>query len=244
MTERKPQKPNWVRYLAALLILAALIVPLILWRDPIRAVFMEPQRLTAAVRSAGPWAPLAFIGLYVAQSIAAPIPGQALNFAAGYLFGLIPGILYSWLGLLLGSTPRCSWPAMLGRPLVQRLVNPAALEKMDRLAANRGLAFFFLVFLIPGLPDDIACFVAGLTSLPLLALIAVSAIGRLPSVVASVWLGTHAQQLPWQGWLILAGLTVALALVAWRYGERIQDTVLKWLARRCVAERLRLCDLM
>jgi uncharacterized membrane protein YdjX (TVP38/TMEM64 family) len=102
---------------------------------------------------------------------------------------------------------------------------------MDRLAENRGLIFFFLVFLVPGLPDDIACFVAGLTSLPLLALIAVSAIARLPSVVASVWLGTHAQQLPWQGWLILAGLTVALALAAWRYGERIQDAALKWLAR-------------
>jgi uncharacterized membrane protein YdjX (TVP38/TMEM64 family) len=232
MTERIPQKPNCVRYLVALLILAALIVPLILWRDQIRAVFMEPQRLTAAVRSAGPWAPLAFIGLYVAQSIAAPIPGQALNFAAGYLFGLIPGILYSWLGLILGTTAALLLARYLGRPLVQRLVAPATLEKMDRLAENRGLVFFFLVFLIPGLPDDIACFVAGLTPLPLLALIAVSALGRLPSVVASVWLGVHAQGLPWQGWLILAGLTVALALAAWRYGERIQDAVLKWLARR------------
>jgi uncharacterized membrane protein YdjX (TVP38/TMEM64 family) len=232
MTERKPQKPNWVRYLVALLILAALIVPLILWRNPIRAVFMEPQRLIVAVRSAGAWAPLAFIGLYVAQSIAAPIPGQALNFAAGYLFGLIPGILYSWLGLSLGSTAALLLARYFGRPLVQRLIAPAALEQMDRLAQNRGLAFFFLVFLFPGLPDDIACFVAGLTSLPLLGLIAVSAIGRLPSVVASVWLGVHAQALPWQGWLILAGLTVALALSAWRYGERIQDAVLKWLARR------------
>ena len=232
MTEHEPSMAIWARCLIALLVLAALIVPLILWRDPIRAVFMEPQRLTAAVRSAGPWAPLAFIGLYVAQSIAAPIPGQALNFAAGYLFGLIPGILYSWLGLIIGTTAALLLARYLGRPLVQRLVAPAALEKMDRLAENRGLVFFFLVFLIPGLPDDIACFVAGLTALPLLALIAVSAIARLPSVVASVWLGTHAQQLPWQGWLILAGLTVALALVAWRYGERIQEAVLKWLARR------------
>ena len=231
MTEHKPSMAIWARCLIALLVLAALIVPLILWRDQIRAVFMEPQRLTAAVRSAGPWAPLAFIGLYVAQSIAAPIPGQALNFAAGYLFGLIPGILYSWLGLIIGTTAALLLARYLGRPLVQRLIAPAALEKMDRLAENRGLIFFFLVFLVPGLPDDIACFVAGLTSLPLLALIAVSAIGRLPSVVASVWLGTHAQQLPWQGWLILAGLTVALALAAWRYGERIQDAVLKWLAR-------------
>jgi uncharacterized membrane protein YdjX (TVP38/TMEM64 family) len=222
----------WARCLIVLLVLAALIFPLILWRDQIRAVFMEPQRLTAAVRSVGPWAPLAFIGLYIAQSIAAPIPGQALNFAAGYLFGLIPGILYSWLGLILGTTAALLLARYLGRPLVQRLVNPAALERMDRLAASRGLVFFFAVFLIPGLPDDIACFAAGLTSLPLLALIAVSAIARLPSVVAAVWLGVYAKQMPWQGWLILAGLTVALALAAWRYGERLQDVILSHLARR------------
>ena len=232
MTEQKTPMAIWARYLIALLILAALLAPLILWQDQIRAVFMEPERLTAAVRRAGPWAPLAFIGLYVAQTIAAPIPGQALNFAAGYLFGLVPGVLYSWLGLMLGSIAALLLARYLGRPLVQRLVNPTTLAKMDHLAANRGLAFFFLVFLIPGLPDDIACFVAGLTSLPLPALIAVCAVARLPSVVASVWLGANAQRLPWQGWLLLGGLTVALALGAWRYGERLQDAALKWLARR------------
>ncbi len=231
MTAQKPPMANWARYLVALLILAALVAPLILWQGQIRAVFMEPERLTAAVRGAGPWAPLVFIGLYIAQAIAAPIPGQALNFAAGYLFGLVPGVLYSWLGLMLGSIAALLLARYLGRPLVQRLVNPTTLAKMDHLAANRGLAFFFVVFLIPGLPDDIACFVAGLTSLPLPALIAVCAVARLPSVVASVWLGANAQQLPWQGWLLLGGLTVALALVAWRYGERIQDAALKWLAR-------------
>jgi len=232
MTQHKPPDSNWARYLVALLLLAALVIPLILWKDQIRAVFMDPQRLTAAVRSAGPWAPLVFIGLYIAQAVAAPIPGQALNFAAGYLFGLIPGILYSWLGLILGSTAALLLARYAGRPLVRRLVNPTALEKLDRLAENHGLVFFFLVFLLPGLPDDIACFAAGLTSLSLPALIAASAIARLPSIVASVWLGVHAQQMPWQGWLILTGLTVALALATWRYGERIQDAVLKWLARR------------
>jgi uncharacterized membrane protein YdjX (TVP38/TMEM64 family) len=232
MTEHKPPMTKWARYLVALLLFAALILPLILWRDQIRAAFMEPQRLTEAVRSTGPWAPLAFIGLYIAQSIVAPIPGQALNFVAGYLFGFVPGVFYSWLGLILGSAAALLLARYLGRPLVQRLVAPVALEKLDRLAASRGLAFFFAVFLIPGLPDDIACFVAGLTSLPLLALIAISAIGRLPSVVAAVWLGTHAHRLPWQGWLILIGLTVALALIAWRYGERFQDMMLHWLARR------------
>jgi len=232
MTDREPPKSNRMRYLIALLVLAALVIPLILWKDQIRAVFMEPQRLIGAIRGAGPWGPLVFIGLYIVQAVAAPIPGQALNFAAGYIFGVIPGILYSWLGLLLGTIAALLLARYAGRPLLRRLIDPAALEKMDRLAASRGLAFFFLVFLIPGLPDDIACFVAGLTSLPIPALIAASAIGRLPSVVASVWLGGYAHRLPWQGWLLLGGLTLAMGLVAWRYGERIQDVVLKWLARR------------
>ena len=231
-TEDKPPNSNWPRFLVAILFFAALLVPLILWKDQIWAIFMDPQRLTEAVRAAGPWAPLVFIGLYIAQAIVAPIPGQALNFAAGYLFGLIPGILYSWLGLILGTIAALLLARYAGRPLVRRLVNPEALEKMDRLAASRGLGFFFLVFLLPGLPDDIACFVAGLTPLPILALVAASAIGRLPSVVASVWLGVYAQRLPWQGWLVLGGLTLAVALIAWRYGERIQDIALKWLARR------------
>jgi len=232
MTQHKPSMSNWARCLIVLLILVALVLPLILWKDQIRAVFMEPQRLTEAVRSAGPWAPFAFIGLYVAQAIAAPIPGQALNFAAGYLFGLIPGILYSWLGLILGTTAALLLARYLGRPLVQRLVAPAALEKTDRLVENRGLFFFFLVFLLPGLPDDIACFAAGLTTLPIPALIAASALGRLPSVVASVWLGVYAQRLPWQGWVILGGVMLAVAVIVWRYGEQIQDAILKWLARR------------
>lgn len=230
MTERKPLMAKWARYLLALLIGAALILPLILWQDQIRAAFMAPERVAAAVRSAGPWAPLAYIGLYIAQTIVAPIPGQVLNFVAGYLFGFVPGILYTWLGLTLGSITALLLARYLGRPLVQRLVAPAALAKLDRLAARRGLLFFLAVFLIPGLPDDIACFAAGLTSLPLLALIAVSAIGRLPSVVAAVWLGANAYQLPWQGWLILIGLTVVFVLLAWRYGERCQDMLLRWLA--------------
>jgi uncharacterized membrane protein YdjX (TVP38/TMEM64 family) len=232
LPEQKRIRSTWVRYLVSLLVLAALIIPLILWWDQIRAVFMDPQRLAAAIRSAGPWGPLVYLVLYVAQAIVAPIPGQALNFAAGYVFGLIPGILYSWLGLILGTTAALLLARYLGRPLVERLVDPAALDKMDRLAENRGLFFFFLVFLLPGLPDDMACFVAGLTPLSIPALIVASAIGRLPSVVAAVWLGVHVQQMPWQGWLILGGLTVALALVAWRYGARFQDAVLKWLARR------------
>ena len=120
---------------------------------------------------------------------------------------------------------------LAGRPLVTRLVSPATLARLDRLAAGRGLGFFFLVFLIPGLPDDAACFLAGLTPLPLPALLAAAAVGRVPGIVAAVWAGAYAERLPWQGWLIGSGIALAAAALLWRYGKQIQDGLLRLLTR-------------
>jgi uncharacterized membrane protein YdjX (TVP38/TMEM64 family) len=209
-----------------LLLVAALIAPFVIWRAEIAAVFGVREQVIGAVRDAGAWGPLVLIGLTVAQIIAAPIPGQAINFAAGYLFGFWLGALYSWFGTLVGSTAAMALARLAGRPLVARLLSPSLLERLDRLAAGRGLGFFFLVFLVPGLPDDALCFAAGLTPLPLPALIAVAAVGRIPGVIASVWAGAFAERLSWQGWLIVGALVVLGAFVAWRYGERVQETFL------------------
>ncbi len=218
--------PPWLRVTVTLLAAAVLIAPLVIWREPIAAVFAQRERVVTTIRGAGGWGPVLLIALYVAQVIAAPIPGQAVNFVAGYLYGFWLGSLYSWLGMLLGSAAAMTLARVAGRPLVARLVSPARLARLDRLAAGRGLGFFFLVFLIPGLPDDAVCFLAGLTPLPLPALIATAAIGRIPGVVAAVWAGAYAERLPWQGWLIGGGIGLAVAALLWRYGKQIQDGLL------------------
>jgi len=195
------------------------------------ALFTDRQQVLEAVRGAGAWGPLALIGLTVAQVVAAPIPGQAVNFAAGYLFGFWRGGLYSWLGTLLGATVAMVLARIAGRPLVVRLANATTLERLDRAAAGRGLGFFFLVFLIPFLPDDVACFLAGLPPLPLPALIAVAAVGRIPGVITAVWAGAFADRMPWQGWLIAGALAAGALVLAWRYGERVQEILMRWMAR-------------
>lgn len=218
--------PFGLRLALVVLAAAALVTPLVIWRDAIAGLFGEREAVIAALRAAGAWGPVALIGLYVAQVIAAPIPGQAINFVAGALYGFWPGLGYSWAGMMLGSAAAMGLARLAGRPLIVRLVNPALLERLDRLAAGRGLGFFFLVFLIPGLPDDAACFLAGLTRLPLAALIVAAALGRTPGIVAAVWAGAAAERLGWAGWAGLIGLSLAAAGLAWRYGERIQDRLL------------------
>lgn len=219
--------PFGLRLALAVLVTAVLLAPLIIWREAIAGLFGEREAVIAALRAIGAWGPVALVGLYVAQVIAAPIPGQAINFVAGALYGFWPGLGYSWAGMVLGSTAAMGLARLAGRPLIVRLVGPAPLERLDRLAAGRGLGFFFLVFLIPGLPDDAACFLAGLTRLPLAALIMAAALGRTPGIVAAVWAGATAERLGWTGWVGLIGLSLAAAWLAWRYGERIQGRLLR-----------------
>jgi uncharacterized membrane protein YdjX (TVP38/TMEM64 family) len=216
-----------MRAAGGLLVLAALIVPIIIWREQLLTIFAQRERVVAAVRSASGWGPIVIIGLTVAQIVAAPIPGQAINFVAGYLYGFWLGAFWSWVGTVLGSALVMALARWVGRPLVTRLVSPDLLVKLDRLAASRGLWFFFLVFLIPGLPDDAVCFLAGLTPLPLPALIVAAAIGRMPGIMGAAWAGAYAGRLPWQGWVVLGGLALLGAVIAWRWGDRIQDAILR-----------------
>lgn len=224
---------NWPPKLRLLILLGlavALIAPPVIWREELMHLFANRERIVAEIRAAGAWGPLVVIGLIIAQTVVAPIPGQMVNLVAGYVYGLAAGLLYSWSGQLLGAALAMGLARAAGRPLVERLAPRAALDRLDRLAARQGWRFFFLVFLIPGLPDDLFCFVAGLTRLPLRLLIALSATARLPGLLVSVWLGAYAEEAPWQAWAA-GGLLAAVGFwVAWRYGQRIQDAILQRLS--------------
>ncbi len=221
-----------VHWLLGGLLLAILAAPSLIWRAEIAGLFTDRGRVMALVRAAGAWGPGVLIGLTVAQIIAAPIPGQVVNLVAGYAFGFWQGTLYSWLATLIGSTLAMALARFAGRPLVVRLVSPNALDRLDRFAAGRGLRFFFLVFLIPFLPDDVACFLAGLTPLPLPALIVVAAVGRIPGVITAVWAGSQADRLGWQGGLVAGALILLGVCVAARYGWRLQTALLQRLSQR------------
>ncbi|MGE5603969.1 MAG: hypothetical protein ACM30E_13040, partial [Nitrososphaerales archaeon] len=95
--------PLWLKIVIVLGITAALLAPLILWREELLKVFADREQVAAEIRAAGAWGPVVIIGLSVAQTIVAPIPGQMTNFAAGYIYGPWLGLLYSWVGLVLGA---------------------------------------------------------------------------------------------------------------------------------------------
>jgi uncharacterized membrane protein YdjX (TVP38/TMEM64 family) len=95
--------------------------------------------------------------------------------------------------------------------------------------------FFLLVFLLPFLPDDLACFAAGLTAIPIPALMLTSLAGRLPGIWVSCWVGAHAASLSPMQWAMVATFAAALAALFLVHGEAWQQKMLSWV--ECLTRR-------
>jgi uncharacterized membrane protein YdjX (TVP38/TMEM64 family) len=225
-TSELPRRFSWLP-LAGLLLIVLAGLALWRWGEPVVAFFRDQDQIRAWLADLGPLAPLASIGLNTAQVLLAPVPGQVLGLANGYLFGVFWGTVYSLAGVTLGSALAMGLGRWLGRPAAARLVGAAQLARLDDLAARRGSLFFFLVFLLPLVPDDIACFAVGLSPLSIPYILTLAALGRLPGLIASSWIGAYASSFSPAGWAALGGGALLLAGVVLRYQGQIEAALLR-----------------
>jgi uncharacterized membrane protein YdjX (TVP38/TMEM64 family) len=146
---------------------------------------VDPPALRAWVRSFGAWAPAAFVLLVAAQVVIAPVPGHATAAVGGFLFGVVAGTAYGLLGAAAGTYVAMRPARRFGRPLVERLVDPETVAGFDEATREHGLLALFVVFLVPGLPDDAVCFLAGVTDVDVRRAVVVSVLGRAPGFLLS-----------------------------------------------------------
>src|SRR2546426_2384825 len=143
-------------------------------------LYVDKRFLKHTLREWGVLAPVIFIGLQALQVIIAPIPGELTGILGGYLFGQWVGLLYSTIGLTLGSVAAFAVGRWLGARYVQRLVSPEIWHKMGFIVEAEGAILCFIVFLIPGLPKDMICYLFGLSPMPFWVFAVVSTLGRIP----------------------------------------------------------------
>jgi len=177
-TTRK-KLPLWLVVTTVAILLGLVVATIIFWQ-PLSSLLTNPDKLRETVEQAGAWGPLLFILLQLAQVIIAPIPGQISGFVGGLAFGTVWGTVYSMIGAAIGFTLIFIFARKLGRPFVERFVDKKLLEKFDYLTEANGAFIFFLIFLLPAFPDDIICYLAGLSKIRISTLVIISLLGRLP----------------------------------------------------------------
>ena len=174
--------PHWPIWVAGTLLLAGLVAALAAWWHPVYEFVADQEQMQAWVEGLGAWGPLAIILLEMIQALLAPIPGQAIEAVSGYLYGPWWGTVFPMIGMIIGSSIIFMLSRRFGRPLVIRLVGKTSMARLDDLARRGGAPFFFLIWLFPFAPDDLACVAAGLMPMRFRQFLPLMTIGRLPGI--------------------------------------------------------------
>jgi uncharacterized membrane protein YdjX (TVP38/TMEM64 family) len=187
---------------------------------------LEPERLRAAVDYFGYWGPLFFIVMQAMQVILMiwPVP---FELAGGFLFGLPWGLLYSILGLALGSMLAFLLGRWLEKRFLSRRVNPDTMRLFRRLMKREGTLVALLVFVLPGFPKDVFCYLFGLTRISLVFFLAATTLVRLPSTILFTFQGAQIYQGHYGITLVLLAVYLGLAFLLYRQ----RSAVYQWLSR-------------
>lgn len=209
-----------------LTILGMLAVVFLLWMfresaGEMLAWFGSREAVIESVKSAGLWGPAILFLLFVLQVFLAFIPGQALMVACGYVYGFWGGFLLSWISLAAGGEAAFLLARRYGRPFAERWVSPGVLTRWDRLAKGQGVTFYAISLVMPFVPNDAMCYVAGLARISHSRFSIANLLGRGMACAITSWIGAYGLQAPSYVWIIIAILSF-LSLLAWQFARHLQ----------------------
>lgn len=121
-------------------------------------------QLRTRVEALGPWVPVGIFLLRFTSVVIPALPGTAYSVLSGGLLGFTQGLLVICVADLFSCSLSFSLSKRYGRNLVQRLVGPKFIDKIDSLSQRHLEHNFFLLtgFLMTGF-FDFVCYGVGLT---------------------------------------------------------------------------------
>jgi len=205
------------------------ILAAILARDTWMTIFSSRTELQAWLEQFGFWAPVVYVAVQVFQVVIFIVPGEVVQIAGGYAFGIPLGTLYSLIGIAIGSSIDFLMGRLLGRSFVEGIFGEQRVAQFDAVAAGqRTRTGFFLLFVIPGIPKDVLVYVAGLSRLHFGTFLLISMGGRLPGILGSAVIGDSAASERY----VLAGVVFGVSVLLFVLGVLFRDRL------RGVVERL------
>ena len=184
-------------------------------------LYVDKLFLKRTLREWGVLAPVIFIALQALQVVVSPIPGEATGILGGYLFGQWLGLLYSSIGLTLGSIGAFAIGRWLGAHSVKNLVSAETWSRLGFIVEAEGVVLCFIVYLIPGLPKDIVCYLFGISPMPLWVFTLVSGLGRIPGTWVLSAQGAHTAAGDYREAILVTAVAVAAALPLYYYRHRL-----------------------
>lgn len=171
-----------------------------------------------------------YILLQLLQVVFLPIPASIICIVGSLIYGPLLGALYCTIGVLIGSYISFTIGRVFGYRLVSWIVGKENTDKYSEIIRKRGGFFLGLAFLLPMFPDDILCFIAGVTKMSWKTFFLITFITRPIGVICMAIFGSG-YVIPFSGWGIYAWIAilivaVALVWVVYRWQDNLQEYIL------------------
>lgn len=169
MAQKTKQRAPWqqkVIQMAPAIGLAAFIIILIYIRHS--GIFSSVADLQHFIKNFGNFAIAAFIVVQAIHPIVPFLPGGFATIVGMLMFGNIPGVLYSYIGLVIGEVGLFLLVRRFGSRFARLVLSEKNFEKFETTLQDHTQdikKLLIVCFIFPFLPDDLTCLVAGMTDL-------------------------------------------------------------------------------
>ena len=164
------------------------------------------------------------------QVVILPIPGFIAVGTGVALFGPLKTSIYALIGILLGSFVAFFIGRVLGYKVVKWIVGKDTLDKWLKSVKNKDKLVLTFMFLFPFFPDDVLCFIAGLSSMSTAYFFVMITLCRIISVVVASYSinGNIIPYTTWWGialWILVFFVTVLITVYLYKNGDKIEKIV-------------------
>ncbi len=217
-------------YLTITFIAIIILVIYALQRTGIWTKINDIEDFRRYILNFGSFAIILFIVIQFLQVVVLPIPSFITVGAGVLMFGPFYSAIYSCVGIILGSIIAYFVGKKLGVSVVKWLIGETALNKWLGFIKNKDKFILTYMFLFPFFPDDILCFVAGITTISPTFFLVMITFTRIVSIFVSCY-SINNSIIPyntWWGillWILIVILTIVVAFFVCKKGENIRGFI-------------------
>ena len=153
----------------------------------------DVQRMAEVLQSYGPWAMVISFVLDVLINALGFLPSIFFSTANGLLFGLVPGIIISWLAETVGVVLSFMIMRYILRDTAHKVIEKSEfLLKVDDFSGKNGLTVMLFARAIPYFPSGIITALGAISQISLRDYIIANLVGKFPSTALEVIVGHDA----------------------------------------------------
>lgn len=175
------RKLQWIDLLSILGFTLSLIIIYFAWQG---GVFESREDFVAYVHGFGRYSVIIFLILQTLQLFLPLLPSAITVTAGVVLYGPILGVFYNYVGISIGSILAFLIVRKYGEPALDKLVSEKKVRKYEhKLTHGKAFErFFTTVIFTPFAPDNVVCYLAGLSDMTKKKVIIIILLGKPLSI--------------------------------------------------------------